>query len=100
MATDKLRIDRLTIALHEAIIDNGGVECEQVPDVFFPEEWAARSPMQSTNMYNLAIDTARQICMRCPVMDKCLKVGMFEEYGIWGGSTPEQRKKIRKYEQD
>jgi hypothetical protein len=33
-------------------------------------------------------------------MDKCLKVGMFEEAGIWGGTTPQQRKNIRKYEQD
>jgi hypothetical protein len=100
MTADKLRIDRLTIALHEAIIDNGGVECEQVPDVFFPEEWAARSPMQSTNMYNMAIETARQICMRCPVMDKCLKVGMFEDYGIWGGTTPKQRQKLKKERND
>ena len=95
MTADNLRIDRLTIALHEAIIDNGGVECEQVPDVFFPEEWAARTSMQSTNMYNMAIETARQICFRCPVMDKCLKVGMFEDYGIWGGTTPKQRQKLK-----
>lgn len=101
MTADKLRIDRLTIALHEAIIDNGGVECEQVPEVFFPEEWAAReSKYQSTNMYYMAIDTARQICMRCPVMDKCLKVGMFEDYGIWGGTTPQQRRKIKKERND
>jgi hypothetical protein len=33
-------------------------------------------------------------------MDKCLKVGMFEEYGIWGATTPDQRKKIRRYESD
>lgn len=99
MTADKLRIDRLTIALHEAIIDNGGVECEQVPDVFFPEEWAvpeARGHNKgSSTMYNMAIDTARQICMRCPVMDKCLKVGMFEDYGIWGGTTPKQRQKLK-----
>jgi hypothetical protein len=29
-------------------------------------------------------------------MAKCLKVGMFEDFGIWGGSTAEQRKRIRK----
>ena len=100
MATDKMFLDRLTLDLHNAIIDNGGVECEQVPDVFFPEDWATRTKMQSTNMYNLAIKTAREICFRCPVMDKCLKVGMFEEYGIWGGTTPQQRIKIRKQRSD
>ena len=100
MTADKLRIDRLTFELQEAIIDNGGVECEQVPDVFFPEEWAARGASQSTNMYNMAIETARQICMRCPVIDKCLKVGMFEDYGIWGGTTPKQRQKLKRERTD
>jgi hypothetical protein len=38
--------------------------------------------------------------MECPVIDKCLKVGMFEETGIWGGTTPEQRRRIRRYEND
>jgi len=51
-------------------------------------------------MYNMAIDTARQICMRCPVMDKCLKVGMFEDYGIWGGTTPKQRQKLKRERTD
>jgi hypothetical protein len=99
MTADKLRIDRLTIDLHEAITDNGGVECEQVPDVFFPEEWAVPEARGHNNgsspMYKMAVDTARQICMRCPVMDKCLKVGMFEDYGIWGGTTPQQRRKLK-----
>jgi len=99
MTADKLRIDRLTIALHEAIIDNGGVECEQVPDVFFPEEFSVPVGLGNnkglSTMYNMAMDTARQICMRCPVMDKCLKVGMFEDYGIWGGTTPKQRQKLK-----
>jgi hypothetical protein len=96
MTADNFRLDQATIELHEAIMDNGGVECEQVPDVFFPEEWAARGASQSTNMYNLAIQTARQICMRCPVMDKCLRVGMAEDYGIWGGTTPKQRRQLKR----
>jgi hypothetical protein len=29
-------------------------------------------------------------------MAKCLKVGMFEDYGIFGGTTPQQRKRIRR----
>jgi hypothetical protein len=96
MTDDNFRLDHATIELHEAIMDNGGVECEQVPDVFFPEEWDARGSMQSARMKNLAIQTARQICMRCPVMDKCLRVGMAEDYGIWGGTTPKQRRQIHK----
>ena len=97
MTYDKLRIDRITLDLHEAIIDNGGVECEQVPDIFFPEDLS--TPGQSV-MRIMATDTAREICLRCPVMAKCLEVGMFEDFGIWGGATPEQRRKIRRYERN
>ena len=93
MTADKLALNRITLDLHEAIIDNGGVECEQVPHVFFPEDLA--TPGQS-HMRIMATDTAREICLRCPVIAQCLKIGMFEEFGIWGGTTPEQRKQIRK----
>jgi WhiB family redox-sensing transcriptional regulator len=93
MTYDKLRIDRITLDLHEAIIDNGGVECEQVPDIFFPEDLS--TPGQS-HMRNMATETAREICLRCPVMAKCLEVGMFEDFGIWGGATPEQRKRLKR----
>ena len=97
MTSDKLLLNRITLDLHEAITDLGGVECEQVPDIFFPEDFA---PTTHPLIRNESIETAREICLRCPVMDKCLKVGMFEEYGIWGGTTPQQRKNIRRYEQD
>ena len=93
MTYDKLRIDRITLDLHEAIIDNGGVECEQVPDIFFPEDLSTTG--QSV-MRVMATETAREICLRCPVMAKCLEVGMFEDFGIWGGSTPEQRRKLKR----
>ena len=93
MTSDKVTLERITIALQEAIIDNGGVECEQVPDIFFPEDLS--TPGQS-HMRIMATETAREICLRCPVMAKCLKVGMFEEYGIWGATTPEQRRLLRK----
>jgi len=29
-------------------------------------------------------------------MAKCLQVGMYEDFGIWGGATPEQRKRIKR----
>lgn len=93
MTTDKFTLDRITLDLHEAIIDEGEVECTQLPDIFFPEDLGLQ---QDYAMKRLAENTAREICMRCPVIAKCLKVGMFEDYGIWGGTTPEQRKKLRK----
>jgi hypothetical protein len=96
MTTDKVTQERLTIDLNEAVIDNGGVECQQVPDIFFPEDFRAKSRGQDIAYSKMAEQTAKEICFRCPVMAKCLKVGMYEDFGIWGGSTPEQRKKIRK----
>lgn len=97
MTTDKSLINRITLDLHEAITDLDGVECEKVPEIFFPEDFL---PNTHPRLRTEAIETARSICMKCPVIDKCLKVGMFEEYGIWGGTTPEQRRRIRRYEQD
>jgi len=50
-------------------------------------------------MVRLAENTAREICMRCPVIAQCLRVGLREEFGIWGGTTPKQRAKIRREQQ-
>jgi hypothetical protein len=96
MATD-MQLNRITLDLHEAITDLGGVECEKVPEIFFPDDIGA---LGDSKLRNQAIVTAREICMECPVMDKCLKVGMYEESGIWGGTTPQQRQRLRRYEQD
>jgi hypothetical protein len=96
MTPDKETQERLTLDLMEAIMDNGGVECVQVPDIFFPEDFRSTTYGQDFQMAKIAEQTAREICFRCPVMAKCLKVGMYEEFGIWGGSTAEQRKKLRK----
>jgi hypothetical protein len=93
MTSDKFTLDRITLDLHEAIIDNGGVECEQVPEVFFPEDFNNQGDQ---HMRVMAIATAKEICMRCPVIAKCLQVGMFEDFGIFGGATPEQRRKLKR----
>lgn len=90
---------RLVLDLQEAIFDNGGVECEQAPDIFFPEDFRAKQRGQDLEMARLAEKTAREICMRCPVITKCLRVGLYEEYGIFGGTTAEQRKKLRRQPQ-
>jgi WhiB family redox-sensing transcriptional regulator len=97
MTSDKLMLNRITLDLHEAITELDGVGCEKVPEIFFPEDFGLAG---DPRLKNQAIETARAICMKCPVIDKCLKVGLFEEHGIWGGTTPEQRRKIRRYEQD
>jgi WhiB family redox-sensing transcriptional regulator len=38
----------------------------------------------------------KQFCIGCPVIDKCLDYALHVKVlGVWGGTTPEERKKIR-----
>jgi WhiB family redox-sensing transcriptional regulator len=41
---------------------------------------------------------ALSICATCPVRAQCLDYAIHnrEAYGIWGGTTPEQRRRIRR----
>jgi WhiB family redox-sensing transcriptional regulator len=41
---------------------------------------------------------ARQVCGRCPVSDPCLAYALQarEEFGIWGGLDPVERKNLRR----
>ena len=40
--------------------------------------------------------TAKKLCGLCPVQDACLKYALAanETEGVWGGLTPEERKKM------
>ena len=41
---------------------------------------------------------AKQICRVCPVIDACLEGALErgEQYGVWGGTSEEERKLIRR----
>lgn len=41
-----------------------------------------------------AARTARRLCSMCPVQYDCLEDGLHEEWGIWGGLGPEERRKM------
>jgi WhiB family redox-sensing transcriptional regulator len=60
------------------------------PDVFFP--------VGSTGMALEQIETARRICTACQVSDECLEFALAtnQEAGVWGGTTEEERRKLRK----
>src|SRR5258708_39731806 len=47
-----------------------------------------------------ATDRARAVCVRCPIMGLCrdFAVATRQEFGIWGGSTPSERKAIHRRE--
>ncbi|MGH9654937.1 MAG: WhiB family transcriptional regulator [Bryobacteraceae bacterium] len=58
---------------------------------FFPEPDVARMPG--------AWDAARQICRGCPVLSECADFAVralpHRAAGMWGGMTPNQRRKAR-----
>lgn len=62
------------------------------PEIFFPVSAAGASAPQ--------IEQARRICARCPVQRECLDWAMSsgEMHGIWGGTTPEERTRVRRKE--
>jgi WhiB family redox-sensing transcriptional regulator len=76
--------------LNKLIIENGGVECEQVPEIFFPED----EPADGTRHQGIAL--AKVICGNCPVSYECLEYALIAEepFGIWGGMTPKNRQTI------
>ena len=61
--------------------------CAQTdPEIFFPDI-----------DYNYSVQ-ARRICVTCPLMEKCLDEALLIpqelNYGIWGGTTAQQRRAI------
>lgn len=56
-------------------------------DIWFPPLSGERS--ESEDKY---YDIAKMVCEHCPVQDKCLNLGWDEEYGVWGGTTPKERR--------
>lgn len=65
-----------------------GALCAQAyPDAFFPD---SDTPERSTA-------DALKLCASCPVRDECLTYALThdERYGIWGGLTSRQRRRIK-----
>ncbi|AIT14553.1 WhiB family transcription factor [Mycobacterium phage Jamie19] len=63
-----------------------GAACTQTdPEVFFPEKGEPVGP-------------AREICKRCDVRQQCRDIAIAhdEEFGIWGGLTPNQRRALKR----
>jgi hypothetical protein len=67
--------------------ENGGSPCEQLPAVFYPEEF------EDPEMYVLAEKVAKQLCNDCPLLKECREWGLLAAvpYGIIGGLTFHER---------
>ena len=75
-------VKQLQQKLNDAIEENGAM-CEGYTEEFYCES----SDRQSITM-------AKFICASCPIQQVCQEYALIaqEEYGIWGGLTPEERK--------
>lgn len=64
--------------------------CREVdPEIFFP--------VSTTGAALGQIHEAQAICARCPVAADCLNwaLRIGQDYGVWGGTTPEERRALR-----
>ena len=59
------------------------------PEVFYPPEGTAVSTTR-------AYEVAKKWCAGCPVRAQCREAGQSEAFGLWGGTTPSQRKGDRR----
>ena len=60
------------------------------PDLFFP--------VGTTGAALEQIEAAKQVCGGCEARDPCLEFALVtnQESGIWGGTSEEERRKLRK----
>lgn len=57
--------------------------CRQMPtSLFFKGRYESHAEIKA-------------ICAECPVREQCLEYGIDEPYGMWGGMSAKQRRKLR-----
>jgi hypothetical protein len=84
------QLERKYIELQHAISENGGVECSQLPEVFFPED----EPDKYLRKKLIAV--AKEVCNDCPVRLRCFDYALSAHMvGVWGGTTTEEREQLR-----
>ena len=66
------------------------IPCSQAPDLYYPEG----DEIGGAHFVRLA----KKACQRCPLIKPCgeYAVEFKEEYGVWGGLSPNDRKNIRR----
>lgn len=58
-------------------------------DTFFPEK--------EDKNYRQKTALAKEVCRTCPYMAECLEWALkYEEFGVWGGTSPEDRKTMKR----
>lgn len=57
------------------------------PELFFAEKGVGSTA---------AAAIVRVVCEPCPVREECLEAGLREQFGFWGGTSPRERRQLRK----
>ena len=60
-------------------------------DLWFPPSDLPKS------LHSAFYDVAKLVCDQCPVRLDCKKLGAKEEFGMWGGLTPNDRRRGSPY---
>lgn len=62
--------------------------CTNYPDAYFPD--------LASDALSIA-EQAKRMCDSCPVIEACFTYALkWEEFGVWGGTTANQRKEFRR----
>jgi hypothetical protein len=78
--------------LRDVLDEHGEPPCANYPDAFFHDEATSSAGPR----WNYQI--AKALCAECPIRLQCLDYAMAadEEHGVWGGLSPNERKKLKK----
>ena len=62
-------------------------ECQKVPSIFFPEDFAEPEKRKA------ATAAAKAICRECPLITECRTYALEtnQRFGIWGATSPHER---------
>ena len=79
-------MQRITTKLLQPVDWQTNARCTEVdPEIFFPERGGSSK-------------NARAVCEKCAVKVDCLEYALNnkEQFGIWGGTSERERRKIRR----
>lgn len=81
------------VAIHQPWTEHA--ECRGSTPLFFPDKHIGGD--------SFGVAAARATCSKCPVSAECLEwaltggpEGTGEHFGVWGGTTPRERRAIRR----
>jgi Transcription factor WhiB. len=87
MSSQRHLSDTRYFALLKAIKENDGVDCEDYPDLFFPED------IEDPEKRAASIKLAKALCNACAIKDLCFTYAIEtgQRFGVWGGTLGHER---------